>query len=119
MAKSYENLKIWNEAIGFATRLYVTTKGFPREELFGLTSQIRRAAVSISANIAEGSGRSSKKEFSRFIDISIGSLNEVESLGRIAREVGYLSTTSYNQLYDDAEKLGKSLGGFRKFLRKA
>ena len=80
MAKNYENLEVWKEAVKLAVLIYKETKGFPKEELYGLTSQLRRAIISVSINIAEGAGRSSKQEFIRFINIALGSLNETESL---------------------------------------
>lgn len=80
MANTYEHLDIWKKAIDLAGGIYKVTVDFPKEEIYGLTNQICRASISISSNIAEGSGRNSAKDFLRFINIAIGSLNEVESL---------------------------------------
>jgi four helix bundle protein len=118
MAKNYENLEIWKEAIALATLIYRETKNFPKEELYGLISQLRRAVISISANIAEGAGRSSKQEFNHFINIALGSLNEVESLVYISKELNYLTEDNFNLLKGRIEKVGKLLGGFKNYLRK-
>lgn len=118
MSESYKNLDLWNRAISLACDIYKFSSKFPKEELFGLTSQLRRASVSISANVAEGSGRGSKKDFCRFIDISIGSLNETESLLLIASKLNYLSANDYKKIQNDTVELGKLLGGFRKYLLK-
>jgi four helix bundle protein len=72
----FEKLEVWQLSIEYAQRVYSVTAGFPQEERFGLTNQLRRAAVSISANLAEGSARSSQKDFSRFVEITFGSLME-------------------------------------------
>ena len=118
MAKNYENLEIWKEAIRLAALIYKETKNFPREELYSLTSQLRRAVISISANIAEGAGRSSKTEFFRFVNIALGSLNEVESLLYVSLNLGYLNQERFKLIKNRVEKLGKLLGGFKNYLRK-
>jgi four helix bundle protein len=118
MAESYKNLKIWNDAVILASDIYSLTKKFPKEEIFGITSQLRRAVVSISSNVAEGSSRSSKKEYVRFIDIAIGSLHEVESLLQIANNLQYLSENEYAKIIEQISKLGILIGGFRKYLQK-
>jgi four helix bundle protein len=112
MAESYKNLKIWNDAVILASDIYSLTKKFPKEEIFGITSQLRRAVVSISSNVAEGSSRSSKKEYVRFIDIAIGSLHEVESLLQIANNLQYLSENEYAKIIEQISKLGILIGGF-------
>ena len=73
----FEKLEVWQNAVAFANRVYEVTRGFPDNERFGLTSRMRRAAASVSSNIAEGSGRSSDKDFSHFVQIAYGSLMEV------------------------------------------
>lgn len=118
MAESYKNLKIWDDSISLTIAIYSLTKKFPKDEIFGIVSQLRRAVVSISSNIAEGSSRSSKKDYARFIDISIGSLHEVENLLEIAYKLEYLSKNDYAKLMDDIQKLGILIGGFRKYLLK-
>ncbi len=118
MAKNYENLDIWKKSINLATIIYKTTKSFPKDELYGLISQIRRAAVSVSSNIAEGAGRGSKKEFLRFIMISLGSLNELESQIVIAKNLNYIKEEEFQNLSSKVEELGNLLGGFRNYLNK-
>ncbi|MDB5260693.1 MAG: four helix bundle protein [Candidatus Nomurabacteria bacterium] len=118
MAESYKNLNIWKESVDLSTYIYKLTKGFPKEEIFGITSQLRRAVVSISSNIAEGSSRPSKKDYSRFIDIAIGSLKEVESLLEVSFRLGYMSEIEYGKMIKIISGLGVSMGGFRKYLNK-
>ena len=119
MAKNFENLEIWKESIRIAILIYKTTQNFPREEIYGLTSQLRRAAVSISCNIAEGAGRSSKKEFIRFINIALGSLNETENLSKIALELSYLSLSNYQTIKQRLVTEGKQIGAFKNYLQKS
>ena len=92
----FENLKIWKESVAFAGEIYTLSKKFPREELFGLTSQLTRAAVSISLNIAEGEGRNSDAELSRFTQIAIGSLNEVVTVLFISLEQKYIAQKDFD-----------------------
>ena len=113
---NFEKLDVWNDAIAFAERVYAFTKGFPETERFGLTNQIRRAAAAISSNVAEGSSRSSRTEFARFVEIATGSLFEVVSHATIGRKQGFLSETDYKVLYAAAEKQGKMLSGLRRAL---
>jgi four helix bundle protein len=82
---NFEKLEVWQKAIDFGNLIYLETRRFPSDERFGLTNQLRRAATSVSSNIAEGSSRSSKNEFARFIEIAAGSLFEVVSQSYIAR----------------------------------
>ena len=89
-SRSYRDLDVWKLSIDFVKEVYQLTSGFPKIETYGLTSQIRKAAVSIPANIAEGQGRNSSKEFRQFLAIAIGSLAEVETELIIAKEINYL-----------------------------
>ena len=118
MAKNFENLKVWKDSVQLASKIYSVTKTFPKDEVFGLTSQIRRAAVSISANIAEGAGRNSKNDFSRFLDIALGSLNEVKSLMEVAYTLSYMDQKMRDELRSNTNSLGQSIGAFRKYLKK-
>jgi four helix bundle protein len=113
---NFEKLDVWNEAIVFADLVYSLTRRFPQKERFGLTNQMRRAAVSISSNIAEGSSRSSRPDFGRFIEIATGSLFEVVSQSKIGLRQGFLSETDRQALYDAAEKQSRMLSGLRKSL---
>jgi four helix bundle protein len=105
--ESYKDLVVWQKWIELVDELYSITKSFPKEEMFGLTSQIRRAAVSVPANIAEGWGRNSTKNYIQFIRISIGSLYEVETLLVIATNQKYISKQIKIDLSDKIDELGK------------
>ena len=113
---NFEKLETWHEAIAFADLVYHLTRAFPAEERFGLTNQMRRAAVSISSNLAEGCSRSSKSDYARFVEIATGSVFEVVSQATIGRNQGLLDQTGYHQLYAAAEKQSRMLSGLRKSL---
>ena len=113
---NFEKLESWHRAIDFADLIYSSTRDFPREEVFGLAMQMRRAAVSVSSNLAEGSSRSSRMDFARFAEIATGSLFEVVSQSAIAKRRGFLRENDYLKTYQDAERLGKMLSGLRSAL---
>ncbi len=113
---NFEKLETWHEAIAFADLVYLLTRDFPSEERFGLTNQMRRAAVSISSNVAEGCSRSSRTDDARFVEIATGSVFEVVSQATIGRNQGFLTETNYQQLYQAAEKQSRMLSGLRKSL---
>ena len=113
---NFEKLEVWNEAIAFADTIYTLTKAFPEDERFGLTNQMRRAAVSISSNIAEGSSRSSRADFARFIEIATGSVFEVVSQVTVSKRQGFLTDEAYVQVYAAAEKQSRMLSGLRRSL---
>jgi four helix bundle protein len=113
---NFEKLDVWREAIDFADLVYELTRDFPDEERFGLTNQMRRAAVSISSNLAEGSSRSSQIDFSRFVEISTGSLFEVLPQFTIALKRKMIARKDYELIYAAAEKQSKMLSGLRKSL---
>ena len=110
----FEKLEVWHKALDFADSVYRITKAFPDDENFGLTSQMRRAAVSIASNIAEGSARYSRKEFAHFIEIATGSLFEVVTQAAIGRRQQYLTEAEYLELYAFAEEHGRMLSGLRR-----
>ena len=114
---NFEKLETWHEAIAFADLVYQLTRNFPAEERFGLTNQMRRAAVSISSNLAEGCSRSSKADYARFVEIATGSVFEVVSQATIGRNQGFLRQTDYEQLYGAAEKQSRMLSGLRNSLQ--
>jgi four helix bundle protein len=116
---NFEKLETWQEAIAFADIVYQLTRAFPAEERFGLTNQMRRAAVSISSNLAEGCSRSSKNDYARFVEIATGSVFEVVSQATIGRNQGFLKPDDYDQLYSAAEKQSRMLSGLRKSLEQA
>lgn len=113
---NFEKLEVWRKAIDFADLVYTITRTFPSEERFGLTNQMRRAAVSISSNIAEGCSRGSKIDFGRFIEIATGSVFEVVSQAFISRREGFLNEAQFQQLYAAAEEQSRMLSGLRKSL---
>jgi four helix bundle protein len=113
---NFEKLDVWQKAIAFADSIYSETRNFPAEERFGLTNQMRRAGVSISSNIAEGSSRMSDADFGRFIEIGAGSLFEVVSQSFIARSQNFLSEQSFRLIYGNAEEVSRMLSGLRKSL---
>ena len=112
MGFRFEKLDIWNDAINYVNKIYSLTKNFPRDELFGLKDQLRRSASSISANIAEGSGSSSKRDFSNYLNISIKSIYETVSHLHIARSQNYIPENKRTELYNEAEVLVKRIQSF-------
>lgn len=113
---NFEKLEVWQKSIDFADLIYSVTRSFPQEERFGLTNQMRRAAVSISSNIAEGSSRTSRADFARFIEIATGSVFEIVSQSIIGLRQGFLTPEQHRQIYDAAEQQGKMLSGLRRSL---
>jgi four helix bundle protein len=113
---NFEKRGVWQKAIEFADLVYATTKSFPADERFGLTNQMRRAAVSVSSNIAEGSSRMSKTDFARFVEIATGSVFEVVSQAFISRRQGFINQRKFDALYAAAEELSKMLSGLRRSL---
>ena len=114
----FEKLDIWHKSIEFANKVYDATEGFPARERFGLTSQVRRSAASISANVAEGSSRVSNKDFSRFVEIAYGSLCETLSHLHLAKLRGLLSRDQFAMIDEKAEELARMLSSFRNSLGK-
>src|ERR1039457_833675 len=115
---NFEKLETWQKAIAFADLVYEVTRNFPSDERFGLTNQMRRAAVSISSNIAEGTARNSKNDYARFLEIATGSLFEVVSQSFVGRRQGFLSEIDFRKLYTAAEEQGKMLSGLRRSVLK-
>jgi four helix bundle protein len=113
---NFEKLEVWQKAIDFADLVYVDTRSFPSDERFGLTNQMRRAAVSISSNLAEGSSRHSKTDFARFVEIASGSVFEVVSQAFIAKNQGFLNDERFQLLYQAAEEQSRMQSGRRKSL---
>lgn len=106
----YENLLAWRVADEFTHKVYDLTLRFPKDEIFGLTAQLRRAVLSVPCNIVEGFGRNSKKEFHRFLAISLGSLAETGYLLSFAIKRGYISPEETKEILDYKNRLGKSSG---------
>jgi four helix bundle protein len=110
------NLVAWQVAMDFAVAVYAATKRFPMDERFGLRMQVRRASVSVASNIAEGHGRTHKREYARFALIARGSLKEAETQIRLARRLGYLDEATIAELLTFAARLNKLLTGLHKRL---
>ena len=110
---SFEKLIVWQKSIELAKQIYSTTSNFPKEEIYGLSSQIRRAVVSISSNIAEGYVKSSSKEQIRFSEIAYGSLMEVLNQVIIAKEIGYVSEVDYLSIRQNIEEISRMLNALR------
>lgn len=114
----FEKLEVWQLAIQYGKKIYVLADDFPKSELFGLISQIKRASLSISSNIAEGSGSGTTKDFSHFLDIAIKSTLETVSQLYFAKEMKYISDKQFKELYDESELLVKRIQGLKKYLNK-
>ena len=116
--QSYQDLRVWQEAMSLAETIYRLTKRFPRDELFGLTSQMRRASVSIPANIAEGYGRESTGSYVQFLRVAQGSLKELETHALLANRVGILPELELNMVLLSAQSTGKMLRALIRSLEK-
>src|SRR3990172_13014436 len=113
----YRDLEVWKKSIALASKMQRISSSFPREELFGLTSQIRRAAVSIPANIAEGAERNGTKEYVQFLGIARGSAAELETLIVLAEEFRYLTGEQLQPLMEELQAIRKMLSGLMRSLR--
>jgi four helix bundle protein len=111
LGRSYKDLVAWQKSMDLVTAIYRATSVFPKDELFGLTSQVRRAAVSIPSNIAEGQGRLSEKEFRYFLGQARGSLMEVETQIQIAENLGYLAKDETRKLLATCSEVGRIING--------
>jgi four helix bundle protein len=111
---TYRDLIVWQKADELAFDIYITTRRFPKDEQYGLTSQLRRAALSIPTNIVEGYARKGDKELARFVNISLGSLAEVEYLLDFTRRLGYLNSEDYTKIGNLRAEVGKLLWNFYK-----
>jgi four helix bundle protein len=107
----YRELIVWQKAMNLVETVYRTTDGFPKKEIYGLASQIQRAAVSVPSNIAEGQGRSSTRDFLHFLSMSQGSLMEVETQITIAERLGYIEKQQETTLLDATAEVGRLLNG--------
>jgi four helix bundle protein len=113
---NFEKLDVWQKAIALGDVIYSDTRSFPADERFGLTNQMRRSVVSVSSNIAEGSSRSSKSDFGRFVEIATGSVFELVSQGFIARRQNFLNEENFRAIYVNAKEIGRMLSGLRNSL---
>jgi four helix bundle protein len=108
-SRSYRDLEVWKLSIDLVKERYSITNGFPPTEIYGLTNQIRRAAVSIPSNIAEGQGRNSQKEFKQFLAISLGSISELETQLIISNTIGYLEEEELNDFLEKLDRIRKMI----------
>jgi four helix bundle protein len=115
--KVFRQLKVWEKSHQLALAVYKATKEFPKEELYGLTSQIRRSSMSIPTNIAEGCGRNTDADFARFMQMTMGSASETEYQLILARDLDFLSRDSYEKLHNDIEEIKRMLASLLKTLR--
>ena len=115
--RPHEQLDVWNKAMDLVVSIYQSTDAFPKEERFGLTSQIRRAAVSVPANIAEGAARLSDKEFAHFLSNAQGSASELETELLIARRLGFLEDSAYKELRTSLDSIGRMMIGLVRHLK--
>lgn len=113
--KTHKDLEVWQKAIAFVTDVYNQTGNFPKEEMYGLVSQLRRSAVSIPSNIAEGGARQSNKEFIQFLYVALGSLMELDTQLIIAKNLNFLSDENLNDLQTKGDEIGKMLNGLIKY----
>ena len=117
MANSYRDLIAWQKGMKLVVAVYRATRNFPREELYGLTNQLRRASVSVPSNIAEGQARQSRKEFQHFLSNARGSLVEIETQLQLATDLGYLGEERSAELLAQASEVGRILNGLLTSLR--
>jgi four helix bundle protein len=116
--RPHENLDVWKKSVDFVVAVYRATERFPKEEKFGLTSQLRRAAVSIPANIAEGAGRRSDREFAHFLSNSQGSASEVDTELLIAHRLEFFGNDEFNDLRASLDEIGRMLTGLSQHVRR-
>lgn len=109
---TYRKLKVWQKSMSFVTKLYKVVTDFPEEEKFTLVSQIKRSAVSIPSNIAEGYGRDGKKDYLRYLNISISSLFELQTQLEISKNLGFISEEKFEFLYEDSREIERMLSSF-------
>ena len=109
--RSYRDLIVWQRSLDLAKQVYKSTRCFPREEIYGVTSQLRRAAVSVAANIAEGAERQTTGEYRQFLGISKGSLAELETILLVVRELGYADAAVVDNLLNGYKEVGRLLNG--------
>jgi len=115
--RPHERLEVWQTAVDFVVNIYKETESFPKDERFGLTSQVRRAAVSIAANIAEGAGRDSRKEFCYFLSNAQGSASELATELLIAHRLSFLTDGAYTTLLNTLDSIGRMIVGLSRHLK--
>ena len=114
--RNFRDLEVWQSSVLFVKRIYILTGTFPKEEKFGLVSQINRCAVSIPSNIAEGCSRTSQKDFSRFLQISLGSAFELETQIEIAKEIGFIDLILHLEIIAELNTIQKRIQSLKKYV---
>jgi four helix bundle protein len=117
-SRNYQDLVVWQKAMDLVEDVYKATRRFLKEEIYGLTAQLRRAAVSIPSNIAEGQGRRTARDFLNFLSIAYGSLSEVDTQVLIAQRLGYFDEQLTSRLRDLVSEVGKPLNGLMRSVEK-
>ena len=117
MGKPHHNLEVWKRSLSFVTKIYKLTADFPADEKFGMVSQIRRAAVSIPSNLAEGAARNSKKEFINFLHIAQGSTAELETQILISRNLSFVAQSQAHPLLKELEEIPRMIVGLQRSLK--
>ena len=116
--QGYRDLLVWRKAMELVTKIYQVTECFPKSEMYGLSSQLRRAVVSVPSNIAEGQGRDSSREFVHHLSFAYGSLMETETQLQIAVNLGFIQQMEVNHLFNNTAEIGRMLNGLSRSLRK-
>jgi four helix bundle protein len=114
--RNFRDLEVWQSSVLFVKKIYIITDSFPKEEKFGLVSQINRSAVSIPSNIAEGCSRTSQKDFSRFLQISLGSAFELETQIEIAKEIGFVDGILHLEIISQLNVIQKRIQSLKKYV---
>lgn len=117
MSETYADLEVWRAAMDLVERIYTVTKRFPKEEMYGLTSQLRRASVSVPSNIAEGKGRFSDKELTRFLSHARGSLFEIDTQLQLAERLGHVAKEQCESVRRETARVGQLLSGLIRSVR--
>jgi four helix bundle protein len=115
--RSYRDLIVWQKSMQLVTEIYLLAKNFPKEEIYGLTSQIKRAVISVPSNIAEGQGRDSTREFIHHLSIAYGSLMEVETQLQIAVNLNFVEQMKINEIYTRTSEIGRLINGLSRSLQ--
>jgi len=119
MVGGFEDLEVWKKAKDIAVKIYIQSKDFPKEDQYGITSQIRRSALSIASNIAEGCSRGSKKEFARFLLIAQGSCSELRTQLIVTKEIGIIEESDYKSFDEELKTIGRMLKGLERKQKEA
>ena len=115
--KPHKNLNVWKKSVDLVSKVYHITENFPRSEQFGITIQMRRSALSVASNIAEGAARQTKKEFTQFLHMAQGSLSELDTQFEISEKLGYLKKENIEELFQTANEIDKMISGLIKSLK--